>query len=123
MKDIAKIKKVKIRHDRLLRVSQSEDDLSDFVENNAWPQEMMITGSLDLGKSGNPVTIFLEDEVTGEQLEIVGVRNAFLVMEDSRKATSGWLALAVGSIDKMGEVLSFLSQSTLEALKKLAKKS
>lgn len=123
MKDSTKKNKVKVRHDKLLRVSQSEEELGDFVENNAWPQEMMITGSLDLGKSGNPVTIFLEDEVTGEQLEIVGVRNAFLVIEDSRKTTSGWLALAVGSIDKMGEVLSFLSQSTLETLKKLAKRS
>lgn len=123
MKESKKKTKIKIRHDRILRVSQSEEELGDFVENNSWPQEMMISGSLDLGKKGNPVTIFLEDEVTGEQLEIVGVRNAFLVIEDTRKATSGWLAMAVGSIDKMGEVLSFLSQTTLEALKKLANKS
>ena len=123
MKDITKKTKVKIKQDKYLRISQPEEKLGDYVENNSWPQEMMITGSLDLGKSGNPVTIFLEDEVTGEQLEIVGVRNAFLVIEDTRKATSGWLAMAVGSIDKMGEVLSFLSQTTLEALKKLAKKS
>ena len=122
MKESSKKIKTKVRNDRLLRVSHSEEELGDFVEHNAWPQEMMITGSLDLGKSGNPVTIFLEDEVTGEQLEIAGVRNAFLIMEDSRKATSGWLAMAVGSIDKMGEVLNFLSQTTLETLKKLAKR-
>lgn len=113
--------KIKIKQDRLLRVSQPEEGLKDYLGDN-WPQEMIISGSLDLGKTGNPVTIYLEDEVTGEQLEISGVKNAFLILEDTRKTTSGWLALAVGSIEKMGEVLGFLSQTTLETIRKLTKR-
>lgn len=112
-------KKLKKRlQDRVLRVSSSEEEQADFANSKQWPQEMMVNGDLELGKNGNPVTIFIEDEVTGEQLEISGVRNAFLIVEDSRRKVSGWLALAVGSMDKMNAVLSFLSQSTLEALKK-----
>ncbi len=104
--------------DRVLRVSSAVLEQNDFAQSKSWPQEMMINGDLDLGKSGNPVTIFIEDEITGEQLEISGVRNAFLIVEDSRKKISGWLAMAIGSVDKMNAVLSFLSQSTLEALKR-----
>lgn len=122
MKEIKKIAKVKIKQDRLLRVSQSKStSVDDYVGNN-WPQEMLITGNLELGKSGNPVTVYLEDEVTGEQLEVSGVKNAFLILEDTRRTSSGWLALAVGSIEKMGDVLGFLSQSTLETIRKLTKK-
>lgn len=94
--------------------------MDDYLGNN-WPQEMLISGNLDLGKSGNPVTIYLEDEVTGEQLEISGVKNAFLILEDTRRTSSGWLALAIGSIEKMGDVLGFLSKTTMEAIKKLTK--
>lgn len=104
--------------DRVLRVYSTEPEQSDFANSKSWPQEMMINGDLELGKNGNPVTILIEDEVTGEQLELSGVKNAFLIVEDSRKKVSGWLALAIGSIDKMNAVLSFLSQSTLEALKR-----
>lgn len=111
-------KKAKKLQDRVIRFSSASDEQTDFVQNKVWPQEMMINGDLDLGKHGNPVTILIEDEVTGEQLEISGVKNAFLIVEDSRKKVSGWLALAVGSMDKMNAVLGFLSQSTLEALKK-----
>ncbi|EKD52951.1 MAG: hypothetical protein ACD_61C00190G0009 [uncultured bacterium] len=114
--------KTSAKQDRLLRVSQSKStSVDDYVGNN-WPQEMLITGNLELGKSGNPVTVYLEDEVTGEQLEVSGVKNAFLILEDTRRTSSGWLALAVGSIEKMGDVLGFLSQSTLETIRKLTKK-
>ena len=112
---------IKIKQDRLLRVSQPEEVLKDYLGDN-WPQEMVISGNLELGKTGNPVTIYMEDEITGEQLEISGVKNAFLILEDIRKNTSGWLALAVGSIERMEEVLSFLSQTTLGTIRKLTKK-
>jgi hypothetical protein len=113
--------KIRVKQDRLLRVSQTKNDLDDYVGNN-WPQEMLISGNLELGKSGNPVTVYLEDEVTGEQLEVSGVKNAFLILEDTRRTSSGWLALAVGSIEKMGDVLGFLSQTTLDTIRKLTKK-
>ncbi len=115
---MAKKKLRKRLTDKVLRVSSESIEKVDFANNKAWPQEMMVSGDMNLGKNGNPVTLLIEDEVTGEQLEISGVKNAFLIVEDSRKKVSGWLALAVGSMDKMNAVLSFLSQSTLEALKK-----
>lgn len=103
--------------DSFLRLTDI-DSRSDYARSGVLPSEVMINGEMSLGRSGNPVSIIIEDEVTGEQLEITGVRNAFLVVEDTRKKTSGWLALAVGSMDKVNSVLSFLSQSTLEAIKK-----
>jgi len=121
MKMKTKNQKIKVKYDRLLRVSQIKNSLDDYVE-NSWPQEMLISGNLDLGKNGNPVTIYLEDEVTGEQLEVSGVKNAFLILEDTRRTTSGWLAIAIGSLEKMGDVLGFLSQTTLETIKKLTKR-
>jgi hypothetical protein len=118
-----KHKKIKAKNDKILRLAQPDEELNDStLSNSSWSQEMVITGNMNLGKSGNPVTIYVEDEVTGEQLEVSGVRNAFLIVEDTRKSTSGWLALAIGSMDKMGEVLGFLSQTTLKALKKLVNK-
>jgi hypothetical protein len=111
--------KNKTKNDKILRLAQPDEELSDSALKTSWSQEMVISGSMGLGKSGNPVTIFIEDEVTGEQLEVSGVRNAFVIVEDTRKSTSGWLALAIGSMEKMGEVLGFLSQTTLQALKKL----
>lgn len=106
----------------MLRVSHSKRELGDDFLENSWPQEMLISGNLDLGKSGNPVTIFIEDEVTGEQLEVSGIKNAFLILEDTRRTSSGWLALSIGSIEKMGDVLGFLSKTTLDAIRKLTKK-
>ena len=103
--------------DKVLRVMDVKDE-SNYAQSRAMPQEMMVSGDLSLGKNGNPVTILIEDEVSGEQLEVSGVRNAFLIIEDSRKRIPGWLAMAVGSMDKMSSVLGFLSQSTLEAIKR-----
>lgn len=111
------IKKKRKLSDKLLRVMDIKDE-SNYAQSKTLPKEMMVSGDLALGKNGNPVTILIEDEVTGEQLEVSGVRNAFLIIEDSRKKTPGWLAMAVGSMDKMGSVLSFLSQSTLDAIKR-----
>lgn len=114
-----KTKKIKVKNDKVLRLAEPDEELENKPVNSSWMQEMMITGNMNIGSKGNPVTIYVEDEVTGEQLEVSGVKNAFLIVEDTRKSTSGWLALAVGSMEKMGEVLGFLSQTTLQALKKL----
>ena len=119
---INKTQKIKVKQDRLLRVVQPEGGIRDYLGNN-WPQEMVISGNLELGKTGNPVTVYLEDEITGESLEISGVKNAFVILEDTRRSTSGWLAMAVGSIEKMGDVLGFLSQTTLDTIKKLTKRA
>lgn len=122
MKEKKKSRSPKKLTDRLLGVTRMEYEMKeDFANAKSFPREMMVSGNLDLGKCGNPVTIQIEDEVTGEVIEVNGVRNAFLIIEDSRKSLAkGWLAMAVGSIDKMGSVLGFLSQTTLETLRKFA---
>ncbi|TRZ49724.1 hypothetical protein D4S03_07840 [bacterium] len=117
-----KHKKIKAKNDKILRLAEPNEELNDRASSSPWSQEMVISGNMNLGRSGNPVTVYIEDEITGEQLEVSGVRNAFLIVEDTRKSTSGWLALAIGSMEKMGEVLGFLSQTTLSALKKLVGK-
>ena len=88
-------KKIKLeKHDRLLRIADSNEELSDFAQEDSWPKEMIISGDMGIGKKGNPVTILIEDEMSGETLEINNVRSAFLVLEDTRKSTNGWLAMA-----------------------------
>lgn len=117
------MKKTKVKNDKILRLAQPDEELGDFAVEGGWSSEMLVSGNMNLGSSGNPVTILVEDEVTGEQLEISGVKNAFVIVEDTRKSSSGWLAMAVGSMEKMGEVLGFLSKTTLETLKKLVNKN
>jgi hypothetical protein len=84
--------------------------------------EIAVTGRLSIGKEGNPVTITIIDEVTGETLEINNVNRAFMVIEDTRRSSNGWLSLALGELDKLAEVLSFLAKTTLSGLKKMAKR-
>jgi len=114
--------KVKLKQDKFLRVSAVDEELDDYANVAGLPKEMIINGNLDLGKNGNPVTILIEDEITGEQLEVSGVKNAFIAIEDVRSSTTGWMALAIGSVEKVADVLGFLSKTTLEALKRLTRK-
>ena len=103
-------------------MTDSADDGLVDIARTTRPAEMMVSGNLGIGKKGNPVTIWVEDELTGETLEINNVSSAFLIVEDSRKNTSGWLSLAIGGVDRLSEVLSFLTQTTLESLRKITGK-
>ena len=47
-----------------------------------------VEGDLEIGRKGHPVTVIIEDEVSGEVLEVNHVESAFLVIEDKRKNTS-----------------------------------
>ncbi len=107
------------KHDKLLRVADSNSEGLGEVVIGSWPREVTIAGDLGIGKKGNSVTIMIEDEVTGETLEVSGVRNAFFVIQDTRKNSSGWLAMVVGKVEKVSEVLGFLTQVTLDSLKKM----
>lgn len=120
MRSIKKNKVPREKHDKLLRVVDSQVESFDGVSDVFWSKEMVISGDLGIGKKGNPVTVFIEDEVTGETLEINNVKSAFLVMEDTRKNSKGWMAMAVGGVKKISSVLGFLSEMTLESLKKIA---
>ena len=94
-------------------------DEMDVDSGEVEPKDIVITGNLGIGEKGNPVTIFVEDEVTGEGLEINHVDSAFVVVEDKRRGSSGWLAVAVGEIKKLNQVLGFLAGTTLDGLKKM----
>jgi len=86
-------------------------------------EELIMSGKMDVGRSGRPVTILVEDEETGEALEINHVRNAMLLIEDNRKSTSSWLSLLIGDIEKVGGVIKFVAKASLEELQKLLSKS
>ena len=86
-------------------------------------KDVVISGNLGIGEKGNPVTILVEDEVTGESLEINHVESAFVVVEDKRNSSLGWLAIAVGEVKKLNQVLGFLSKTTLDGLKKMIKRN
>jgi len=89
---------------------------------DAGSKDVVISGNLGIGEMGNPVTIMVEDEITGEILEINHVESAFVVIEDKRRNSSGWLAVAVGEVKKLNQVLGFLAGTTLDGLKKMIKK-
>ena len=112
-------KRVVEKKDKLLGLADSALDIEANQMNLNLPREMIVSGNMGIGKKGNPVTIFIEDEVTGETLELSGVKSAFVIVEDSRRSTSGWVSMAVGGVEKLSTVLNFLSQSTLESLRRL----
>lgn len=114
------MRKIKIAADKMLLDSPILDLVED--EQLVQPTGLAVSGQINIGKNGHQVTVLVEDEETGETLEVNHVRAALLIIEDSRKSSSGWLSVAVGSITKLNSVLSFLSKITLEGLEKLAKR-
>lgn len=80
---------------------------------------MVVSGDLSVGKTGNPITISLIDEVSGEVMEISHVQNALIVVEDKRSRSSGWLTLFLGDLDKVGQVIKLLSKASLEELRRI----
>lgn len=122
------MKKIKDRkeekgRDRLL--VNFDSPLMDDVdrEGKVENKDIVISGNLGIGEKGNPVTIVVEDEVTGESLEMNHVESAFVVVEDKRKSSSGWLAIAVGEMKKLNQVLGFLAGTTLDGLKKMIQRN
>lgn len=106
--------------DKMLFDSPILDEMdNDFLSNQS---SLAVSGQINIGKSGNPVTIYIEDEETGEVLEVNHVKTALMVIEDSRKSTSGWLSVALGSLPKLSEVLQFIAKITLEGLEKMTKR-
>jgi hypothetical protein len=115
------MKKIKEEGDRLLfRFDSPLLDEMDAEEEGV--KDIVISGNLGIGEKGNPVTIVVEDEITGESLEINHVESAFVVVEDQRRSSSGWLAVAVGKVERLNQVLEFLAKTTLDGLKKMMRK-
>lgn len=113
------MKKPQVREDKLLKTLDSPimDDEVDLVASSR--SGLAVAGEINIGRHGNPVTILIEDEETGEVLELNHVRSALLLIEDKRKSSSGWLSVAIGSVEKISEVLEFLTRTTLDGLKKI----
>lgn len=107
--------KLKKNQDKVVDVFERE-----FAEGDA--REVVMSGRLNIGKSGNPVTITVEDEVTGEVMEISNVSSALLMIEEARRSSSGWMSLIFGDLKKIEEVLEFLSKISLAGLKKMQNK-
>src|SRR3989344_3850326 len=111
------MRKPKIQSDKML----FDSPILDERDNNLLGSQssLAVSGQINIGKNGNPVTIFIEDDETGEVLEVNHVRTALLVIEDSRRSPSGWLSVALGSLPKLSEVLQFIAKITLDGLEKI----
>lgn len=120
---MGEMKKIKLIEDRLLVATDSPildiDDSGMLVSSK---QGLAVAGELNIGRNGNPVTILVEDEETGEVLEVNHVKSAILLIEDQRKNSNGWLSVAIGNIEKISGVLEFLTKTTLEGLRKITKR-
>lgn len=99
-------------------------DLSDqgFATEPARDEALVLSGEMEVGKGGNPVTISILDETTGESMEINHVANALLVIEDKRSSSNGWLSLLVGDLDKVGAVFKLLAKATLDELRRIVRR-
>lgn len=82
-------------------------------------REVIMSGRLNIGNGGNPVRITIEDEVTGEIMEVNNVSSALLMVEESRKSSSGWISFVFGDPKRISGMLEFLSKMTLEGLGKM----
>lgn len=82
-------------------------------------REVVMSGKLNIGRGGSPVTVTVKDEVSGETMEISNVGNALLMIEEKRRSSGGWMSLIFGDVKKIGEVLEFLSKMTLSGLKNM----
>lgn len=114
------MKKPKVQTDKVLLDSPILDEIDEGTHFSSAAAGLAISGEMSVGKNGHPVTILIEDEETGETLEVNHVKSALLVIEDSRRSTNGWLSVVIGNLEKINSVLSFLSKLTLEGLTKLA---
>lgn len=122
----------KKKNDRILRVGKSPldqdtyweqiDQVEGFVEPEvemAEEESLAISGKVELGMDGHPVTVTITDEITGAEMEVNHVKNALFLIEDSRSSSNGWLSMLIGDIRKVGDVIRFISRATIGEIKKL----
>ena len=122
---------MKSKKDRILSLEKSplaEELLKKWDEEA--PDEVKIEGRLDgsktrlsgkmeIGAAGHPVSILVMDEVTGAELEFNHVHNALLMVEEKRRGSSGWVSLVAGSVGMIKPVLEMIATATLDELKRL----
>lgn len=90
------------------------------IEGQLNQKKTVLSGRLELGARGHPVTILIADEVTGAEMEFNHVANAMLMIEEKRKGSTGWVSLIVGRVNKLKPVLEMIAQATLDELRKLS---
>src|SRR3989339_1876411 len=97
-----------------------EDESLDFSAEMVGDDVMSITGEMELGKDGHPVTVTITGEVAGAMMEINHIKSGMILVEDSRTQTSGWLTMVIGDIDKIGNILRFIAKATIGELNRLS---
>lgn len=114
-------KKDEKRTDRVLSGKNSPlaGELFVDLDKKEGGEDVMMSGELDIGKSGNPVTIIIRDEKEGSEIEFNNVNQAWLMLEEKRKSSTGWLSLIIGDVGKIVDVLRFVAKATVEELKQL----
>lgn len=128
------MKRIKEKMDRILSLDRSPlaDDLLRKWEDEA-PEAMRIegrlndrktvlSGKLEVGARGHPVSILIIDEVSGAEMEFNHVHSAVIMIEEKRRGSNGWLSLIVGNLAKIKPVLEMLASATLDELEKITKK-
>lgn len=109
--------------DDLMRQWEAEAPDSIRVEGQLNDRKTVLSGRVEVGAHGHPVTVVVIDEVTGAEMEFNHVHDALLMIEEKRKGSFGWLSVVVGSVTKIKPMLEMVAQATLDELKKLAGKS
>ena len=114
-------KKNQKRTDRVLSDKDSPlaGELFVDLDDKEGKEDVMMSGELDIGKSGNPVTIIIRDEKEGSEIEFNNVNQAWLMLEEKRKSSTGWLSLIIGDVGKIVDVLKFVAKATADELKQL----
>ena len=105
--------------DELIRQWEEEAPESIEVEGQLNDRKTMLSGRVEVGARGHPVTVVIIDEVTGSELEFNHIHNALLMLEEKRRASFGWLSMVVGSVTKIKPMLEMVAQATIDELKKL----
>lgn len=110
------IQRIRRKQDVVLKTSL---DMADQGYSEQSDEALVLSGEMEVGRNGNPVTISIVDEHTGETMEINHVSNALFVLEDKRRNSSGWLSLLIGDLDKVGNVFKLLAKATLDELRRI----
>jgi hypothetical protein len=97
-------------------------DFSERTFDEPRDEALVLSGEMEVGREGNPVTISIIDELTGESMEINHVSNALLVLEDKRRSSSGWLSLMIGDLDKVASIFKLLAKATMDELRRITRR-
>lgn len=109
------------KKDRVLKIEESyeieeaDGERSDS-DNAFWDEFSKVEGAEILDETvNNPVTIIIKDEKTGKAKRLPHVRNVLMFFQTTTDESS-WAQLVVGDIQKISEVIAFLSKASSSAI-------